>query len=89
MGDQVRGLEAALRRASGVVDVRGTPRSQEWGVAEAWDALLTHLGQYDAEARVDGGEVRAVRGAEETVYRIATEDWAARRTDVHRQETHR
>ena len=72
---------AAARRYRLQVDADWVPGQpyvrQHWGVAEAWDALLTHLGQYGAVAHVDGGEIRAVRGAEETVYRIDPEAWAA------------
>jgi hypothetical protein len=52
-----------------------------WSTDEAWQALLSHLGGYGAEVRVDDGTVRVVQAGEETVYVIDPEEWAAFLTD--------
>lgn len=71
---------AAGRRYASQIDADWEPGHpyvrRVWNTDEAWEALLTHLGRYGAEVRVDGGEIRVVNGADETTYRIDPDEWA-------------
>jgi hypothetical protein len=79
-------LEAARRykRAIDADWIPGEPWARrEWTVDEAWQALLTHLGTYGAEVRVEDGEIRvADADGEVTVYRIDPDAWAMYLNDL-------
>jgi len=71
----------AARRYKQQIDADWSPGEpyvrRIWATEEAWQALLTHLGSYGAEVHVEDGEIRVVRGTEETIYRIDPVEWAA------------
>lgn len=72
---------AAAWRYKQQIDADWTPGEQftrhVWTTEEAWQALLTHLGSYGADVRVDDGEIRVLKGTEKTIYRIDPEAWTA------------
>ncbi|QNN51299.1 hypothetical protein [Nocardioides mesophilus] len=76
---------AAARRYRQQIDADWSPGEpyvrRIWTIEEAWQALLTHLGRYGAEVHVGDGEIRVVRGTEQTVYRIDPAAWAGYLTE--------